>query len=89
MIDILKSELPINEKNFWYNIGAVLQKRIKGIIQILFNDIENSIVVKIVIEKFNYTVCMQFPRWKLFEQTELLNQILNDVRYNIYEEVFK
>lgn len=89
MIDILKSELPINEKNFWYNIGVVLQKRIKGIIQILFNDIENSIVVKIYIEKFNYSVCMQFPRWKLFEQTELLNQILNAVRYSIYEEVFK
>lgn len=89
MIDILKSELPINEKNFWYNIGDILQKRIKGIIQILFNDIENSIVVKIAIEKFNYSICMQFPRWKLFEQTELLNQILNAVRYRIYEEVFK
>lgn len=89
MIDILKTELPIKEKNFWYDIGVVLTKRIKGIIQILYNDFENSIVVKIIIEKFNYSICMQFPRWKLFEQTEVLNQILNAVRYNIYEEVFK
>lgn len=89
MIDILKSELPINEKNFWYEIGVILTKQIKGVIQILFNDIENSIVVKIFIERFNYSIYMSFPRWKLFEQTELLNQILNAVRYNIYEEVFK
>lgn len=41
------------------------------------------------IERFNYSICMSFPRWKLFERTELLNQILNAVRYNIYEEVFK
>ena len=57
MIDILKSELPINEKNFWYEIGVLLTKRIKGVTQILFNDIENSIVVKIFIERFNYSIC--------------------------------
>lgn len=89
MIDILDSELPINEKNFWYKIGVILTKRIKGVTQILFNDIENSIVVKIFIERFNYSICMSFPCWKLFERTEVLNQILNFVRYNIYEEVFK
>lgn len=89
MIDILKSELPINEKKFWYEIGVILTKRIKGVTQILFNDIENSIVVKIFIERFNYSICMSFPRWKLFERDELSNQILNAVRYNIYEEVFK
>lgn len=89
MIDIFKSELPINEKNFWYDIGVILTKRIKGVTQILFNDIENSIVVKIFIERFNYSICMSFPRWDLFERTELLDHILNAVRYNIYEEVFK
>ena len=26
MLDILKSDLPIREKNFWYEIGVVLTK---------------------------------------------------------------
>ena len=89
MIDILKSELPINEKNFWYNIGAILQKRIKGKIQILFNDIENSIVVKIFIEKFNYSICNAFPIWEHTEEHEVINMILDYIKYNIYEEIFK
>ena len=89
IIDILKSDLRINEKNFWYNIGVILTKRINGIIQILYNSLDDSIIVKIFHERFNYSICMQFPRWKLFEERELINQILNAVRYKIYEEVFK
>lgn len=88
MIDILEANISENTKRFWDNIGIILSKRIKGIIDILYNEIENSIKVKISIEKFNYTISMQFPCWKLYEQTELLNNILNVVRYNIYEEVF-
>lgn len=88
MIDILEANISVNAKSFWDNIGIILSKRIKGIIDILYNDIENSIVVRITIEKFNYTISMQFPCWKLYEQTELINHILNAVRYNIYEEVF-
>lgn len=47
MLDILESELPIQEKNFWYEIGDILTKRINGVVQILFNDNNNSIIVKI------------------------------------------
>lgn len=89
MIDILKSELPINEKNFWYDIGVELTNRINGVVQILFNDMENSIIVKIFIEKFNYSINMSFKRWEFIEQYELLNNILDFVRYSIYEQVFK
>lgn len=89
MIDILKSKLPIQEKNFWYEIGVVLTKQINGVVQILFNDIENSIIVKIFIEKFNYNIAISFNRWEFIEQYELLNNILDFVRHSIYEEVFK
>ena len=93
IIDILKkkkkSDLRINEKNLWYNIGVILTKRIKGIIKILYNSLDDSIIVKIFHERFNYSICMQFPHWKLYEERELINQILNDVRCKIYEEVFK
>ena len=89
MLDILKSELPIREKNFWYEIGVRLTKRINGVVQILFNDMENSIIVKIFIEKFNYNISISFNHWKFIEQYELLNNILDFVRCSIYEEVFK
>lgn len=89
IIDILNSELNIKEKKFWYDIGAILTKKINGIIEILYNSLDDSIIVKIFHERFNYSICMQFPRWKLFEESELINQILNTVRYKIYDEVFK
>ena len=88
MIDILKSELPINEKNFWYDIGVELTHRINGVVQILFNDMENSIIVKIFIEKFNYSINMSFNRWEFIDKYEL-NNILDFVRDSIYEQVFK
>ena len=89
MLDILKSELPIQEKNFWYEIGVILTKRINGVVQILFNDMKNSIIVKIFIEKFNYNISISFNRWEFIEQNKLLNNILDFVRCSIYEEVFK
>ena len=87
MIDILKSELPINGKNFWYDIGVELTHRINGVVQILFNDMENSIIVKIFIEKFNYSINMSFNRWEFIDKYELLNNILDFVRDSIYEQV--
>ena len=89
MLDILESELPIQEKNFWYEIGVILTKQINGVIQILFNDVENSIIVKIFIEKFNYNISISYNRWEFIEQYELLNNILDFVRCSIYEQVFK
>lgn len=89
MLDILKSKLPIQEKNFWYKIGVELTERINGVVQILFNDMENSIIVKIFIEKFNYNIAISFNRWDFIEQYKLLNNILDFVRCSIYEEVFK
>lgn len=89
MLDILESELPIQEKNFWYEIGDILTKRINGVVQILFNDNNNSIIVKIFIEKFNYNISITLNSWKFIEQYELLNNILDFVRYSIYKEVFK
>lgn len=89
MLDILESELPIQEKNFWYEIGVILTKQINGVIQILFNDVKNSIIVKIFIENFNYNISISFNRWEFIEQYELLNYILDFVRCSIYEQVFK
>ena len=89
MEDILKSNLPANEKDFWYSVGAKIQSRVKGIVQVFYNKIDNSIVIKIFFEKFNYSIASSFARWKFFEETEVINQILNSVRYNVYEEIFK
>lgn len=89
MIDIFESEISDNNKLFWRSICDELTKQINGEIQILYNDFNDSIIVKVIIERFNYTICMTFPRGKEFERSKLLNQILQYVRYNIYEVVFK
>lgn len=89
MEDILKSNLPVNEKNFWYSAGAKIQRRVKGIVQVFYNNIENTIVIRIFFEKFNYSISSSFPRWQLIDETNVINQILNSVRFNIYEEIFK
>lgn len=66
-----------------------INKTNKWVVQILFNDMKNSIIVKIFIEKFNYNISISFNRWEFIEQNELLNNILDFVRCSIYEEVFK
>lgn len=88
IIDILNSDLRINEKNFWYDIGVMLTKRIKGVIKILYNKTQNRIEVKIFHERFNYIICMQFPCWELYEKSEVLEQIFNYVKNRTYDEFF-
>ena len=88
IIDILNSDLRINEKNFWYDIGVMLTKRIKGVIKILYNKTQNKIEVKIFHERFNYIICMQFPCWELYEKSEVLEQIFNYVKNRTYDEFF-
>ena len=89
MEDILKAEIPINEKNFWYGAGAKIQKRVKGIVQVFYNKNDNLIVIKIFFEKFNYSINSVFPRWQLIDETNVINKVLNAVRFNIYEEIFE
>lgn len=85
MIDILKSDLEIKYKNFWYDIGVKLQKQIKGIVQILV--LGNEVFVKIFIEKFNYQTVYSYD-YRL-NDNDILQHILNGLQYNIYKEVFK
>lgn len=89
MIDIFESEISELNKLFWHSIYDELIKQINGEIQILYDDFNDSIIVKVIIDRFNYTVCMTFPRMKEFERYKLLTQILQCVRYNIYKVVFK
>lgn len=89
MIDILKSDLSLHEKIFWYDIGVSLSKRIKGVIQLLFNELENSIVIKIFIERFNYTISMSFNRYTLFEHSLLLDKIIKFINYSIEHEIYR
>lgn len=89
MIDILESEISDCEKLFWHSIYDILTKRINGVIQLFYCYFNDSIELIITIERFNYSIGMTFPRRKVFEQSKLLNQILDCVRYNIYEVVFK
>lgn len=89
MIDIFESEISELNKLFWHSIYDELTKQINGEIQILYNDFNDSIIVKVIIDRFNYTVCMTFPKRKEYDQYKLLNHILDYVRYNIYEVVFK
>lgn len=81
MIDILKSELDVVYKNFWYDIGIKLQRHIKGIIQVLVLGNE------VFIEKLNYQIVYSFD-YRL-KHNDILQHILNGLQYNIYKEVFK
>ena len=89
MCDILKSNIDLSSKNFWYNIGVTIQKRVKGIVQVLFCENENSIIIKIFFEKINYNVSFKFHLNCLYERTTVLNNICDGLRYDIYEKVFK
>lgn len=87
--DILKSNLSVNEKNFWYDAGVQIQQSVKGIVQVFYNEIEDMIVFRIIFEKFNYTISNSFSRWKLIDKIDVINQILGKIRYSIYKEIFK
>ena len=89
MEDILKSNLPLNEKNFWYSVGAKIQSRVKGIVQVFYDNIENTIIIRTFFEKFNYTISNSFPCWLLIEETNVINQILDSIRFSVYKEIFK
>lgn len=87
--DILKSNLSVNEKNFWYDAGVQIQQSVKGIVQVFYNEIEDMIVFRIFFEKFNYSISNSFSRWQLIDKIDVTNQILTTIRYSIYEEIFK
>lgn len=87
MLDILKSDLPLEYQNFWYDMGVKVQKHINGVVQVLFNTTSNQIIIKIFIEKFNFGIYFSFP-YRLTDK-EILQHILNGIQLKVYEEVFK
>lgn len=86
MLSILKSNLPLEYKNFWYDMGVKVQKNINGVVQVLFEPISNQIIIKIFIEKFNFGVYFSFPYY--LKDNEILQHILNGIQLKLYEEVF-
>lgn len=87
MLSILKSNLPLEYQNFWYDIGVKVQKHIKGVVQVLFDSTNRQIIIKVFIEKFNYGIYFSFP-YRLTDK-EILQHILNGIELKLYEEVFK
>ena len=87
MLDILKSDLPLEYQNFWYDMGVKVQKYINGVVQVLFDSNNTQIIIKVFIEKFNYGIYFSFP-YRLTDK-EILQHILNGIQLKIYEEVFK
>lgn len=87
MLDILKSDLSLEYKNFWYDMGVKVQKYINGVVQVLFDSISTQIIIKVFIEKFNFVVYFSFP-FNLTDR-EILQHILNGIQLKVYEEVFK
>lgn len=87
MLSILKSNLPLEYKNFWYDIAVKLQKQINGIVEVGIEDISNQIIIKIFIEKFNFGLSFSFPYY--LKDNEILLHILNGIQLKLYEEVFK
>ena len=85
MLDILKSDLPLEYQNFWYDMGVKVQKHINGVVQVLV--FEKDINIKIFIEKFNYGIYFSFP-YRLTDK-EILQHILDGIQLKVYEEVFK
>lgn len=89
MYNILKSNIDIRAKNFWYDIGMTIQKRVKGIVQVLYCENDNSIIIKIFFKKINYNVSFKFYLNCLYERINVLNNICDELRYDIYEKMFK
>lgn len=87
MLDILKSDLPLEYQNFWYDMGVKVQKHINGVVQVLFDTTSSQIIIKIFIEKFNFGVYFSFPY--ILKDKEILQHILNGIQLKVYEEVFK
>ena len=87
MLDILKSNLPLEYQNFWYDMGVEVQKHINGVVQVLFDTTNTQIIIKVFIEKFNYGIYFSFP-YRLTDK-EILQHILNGIQLKVYEEVFK
>ena len=87
MLSILKSNLPLEYINFWYDIEVKLQKQINGIVEVGIEDISNQIIIKIFIVKFNYGLSFSFPYY--LKDNEILLHILNGIQLKLYEEVFK
>ena len=87
MLDILKSDLPLEYQNFWYDMGVKVQKHINGVVQVLFDTTNTQIIIKVFIEKFNYGIYFSFS-YRLTDK-EILQHILNGIQLKVYEEVFK
>ena len=87
MLDILKSDLPLEYQNFWYDMGVKVQKHINGVVQVLFDTTTTQIIIKIFIEKFNFGIYFSFP-YRLTDR-EILQHILNGIQLKVDEEVFK
>ena len=87
MLDILKSDLPLEYQNFWYYMGVKVQKYINGVVQVLFDSTNMQIIIKVFIEKFNYFIYFSFP-YRLTDK-EVLQHILYGIQLKVYEEVFK
>lgn len=87
MLDILKSDLPLEYQNFWYDMGVKVQKHINGVVQVLFDSTSTQIIVKVFIEKFNFGIYFSFP-YRLTDK-EILQHILNGIQLKVYEKVFK
>ena len=87
MLDILKSDLPLEYQNFWYDMGVKVQKHINGVVQVLFDTTNTQIIIKVFIEKFNYGIYFSF-QYRLTDK-EILQHILNGIQLKIHEEVYK
>lgn len=87
MLDILKSNLPIEYQNFWYEMGVKVQKHINGVVQVLFDTTSTQIIIKVFIEKFNFGIYFSFPY--TLKDEEILQHILNGIQLKVYNEVFK
>ena len=42
----IKSDLPLEYKNFWYDMGVKVQKHINGVVEVLFDTTSANIIIK-------------------------------------------
>lgn len=88
MEDILKSDIPLTSKNFWYGVGAKIQKSVKGVVQVFFK-FNNSVVIKIFFESINYSINTEFPCKSSIDERFIIDEVLNSIYSNIRAELFK
>lgn len=86
---IKTSKLEENEKDFYIKVQKELYKRIRGIIEIYYNDILNQIVIEITLCELDYKISVSFTRIGNLEEDYIIEGVIREIKCKIINKIFK